>query len=61
MTKRNTTAPVHVGLCAVLARCPIQPLSSGKEEEDEDKDKDKDKNEDKEEKGEAQESDKDLY
>ena len=53
MTKRNTTAPVHVGLCAVLARCPIQPLSSGKEEEDKDKDEDEDKNKDKEEEKEA--------
>ena len=43
MTKRNTTAPMHVGLRAVLACCPLQPLSSGKEEEDEDKDKDEDK------------------
>ena len=45
--KRNTTAPLQVGLRAILARCPLQPLSSGEE----DKDKDEDKEE--EEEGEA--------
>jgi len=54
VTKRNTTAPLHVGLRTILARYPLQPLSSG--EEDEDKDEDKEE----EEEGEAQESDKDL-
>jgi len=54
VTKRNTTAPLHVGLRTILARCLLQPLSSGEEDEDEDKD------EKKKEKGEAQESDKDL-
>jgi len=54
VTKRNTTAPLHVGLRTILARCPLQPLSSG--EEDEDKDEDKKEKEE----GEAQESDKDL-
>jgi len=47
VTKRNTTAPLYVGLRTILARCLLQPLSSG--EEDEDKDKDKEE----EEKGEA--------
>ena len=47
MTKRNTTAPLHVGLCTVLSRCPLQPLSSGEEDEDEDED------EEEEEEGEA--------
>jgi len=56
VTKRNTTAPLHVGLRTILARCPLQPLSSGEEEEDEDKDEDKKKEEDEE----AQELDKDL-
>ena len=51
MTKYNTTAPVHIGLYAVLAHCPLQPLSSGEEEEDKDKDKNKNKN--KKEEGEA--------
>ena len=51
MTKRNTTAPLHVGLRTVLARYPLQPLSSGEEEEEENKNKDKDKEEEK--KGEA--------
>jgi len=54
VTKRNTTAPLHVGLRTILARCLLQPLSSG--EEDEDKDEDKEE----EEEGEAQELDKDL-
>ena len=53
-TKRNTT--LHVGLRTVLARCPLQPLSSSEEEEDEDEDED----EEEEEEGEAQESDEDL-
>jgi hypothetical protein len=53
VTKRNTTAPLHVGLRTVLARCPLQPLSSGEEDED------KDDDEDEEEEG-AQESDEDL-
>ena len=48
MTKRNTTAPVHIGLRTVLACCLLQPLSSSEEEEDEDKDKNKNKNKDKE-------------
>ena len=56
MTKRNTTAPLYIGLRTVLARCPLQPLSSGKEEEDKDEVEDKEE----EEEGEAQESDKDL-
>ena len=47
MTKRNTTTPLHVGLRTILARCLLQPLSSGEE----DKDKDEDKEE--EEEGEA--------
>ena len=34
-TKRNAVAPVHIGLRAVLARCPPLPLSSGEEEEGE--------------------------
>jgi len=54
VTKRNTTAPLHVGLRTILACCPLQPLSSGKEDEDKDKDKKE------EEEGEAQELDKDL-
>ena len=53
MTKHNTTAPVHVGLRAVLAHCPLQPLSSNKEEEDKDEDKNKNKDKDKEKEGEA--------
>ena len=53
MTKRNTTAPVHVGLCTVLARCPLQLLSSGEEEEEENKNKNKNENKDKKEKREA--------
>ena len=51
MTKRNTTAPIYIGLRAVLARYPLQPLNSSKEEVDKDKDKNKNKN--KKEKGEA--------
>ena len=51
MTKRNTTAPLYVGLRTVLAYCLLQPPSSS--EEDEDKDEDKDKDKDKEEEGEA--------
>jgi len=47
VTKRNTTTPLHVGLRTILARCLLQPLSSGEE----DKDKDEDKEE--EEEGEA--------
>ena len=47
MTKRNTTAPLHIGLYTILARCLLQPLSSGEE------DKDKDENKKEEEKGEA--------
>ena len=43
LTKYNTTAPVHIGLCTVLALYPLQLLSSSKEDEDEDKDKDKEK------------------
>ena len=58
MTKRNTTAPLYVGLCTVLARYPLQPLSSGEEDEDEDEDENIDKK--KEGKEEAQELDKDL-
>ena len=54
VTKRNTTAPLYIGLRTILARYPLQPLSSG--EEDEDKDEDKEE----EEEGEAQESDEDL-
>ena len=54
VTKRNTA--LHVGLCTVLACCPLQPLSSGEEDEDEDEDEDKEE----EEEGEAQESDEDL-
>jgi len=54
VTKRNTTAPLHVGLRTILARCPLQPLSSGEEDEN------KDEDEEEEEEGEAQESDKDL-
>jgi len=54
VTKRNTTAPLHVGLHTVLSRCPLQPLSSGEEDKDEDED------EEEEEEGEAQESDEDL-
>src|SRR6266568_981042 len=59
VTKRNTTAPSHVGLCTVLAYCPPLPLSSSPEEDGADKEK-------KEEKGgeeveeEAQELDKDF-
>jgi hypothetical protein len=56
VTKRNTTTPLHVGLRTILARCLLQPLSSGEEDDN----KDKDEDEDKEEEGEAQESDKDL-
>ncbi len=37
VTKRNTTAPSHVGLCTVLACCPPLPLSSNTEEDEEDK------------------------
>ena len=47
MTKRNTTTPLHVGLRTILARYPLQPLSSGEEDED------KDKNKEEEEEGEA--------
>jgi len=68
VTKRNTTAPLHVGLRTILARCPLQPLSSGEEEEDEDENKDEEeeededenKDEEEEEDEEAQELDKDL-
>jgi hypothetical protein len=34
-TKRNAVVPMHVGLRAVLARCPPLLLSSGEEEEEE--------------------------
>ena len=54
MTKRNTTAPVHIGLCTILAYCPLQPLNSDKEG------KKKDKNKEKKEKGKAQKLDKDF-
>ena len=47
MTKRNTTVPLHIGLCTILARCLLQLLSSGEEDEDEDED------EEEEEEGEA--------
>ena len=53
-TKRNTT--LHIGPRTVLDRCPLQPLSSGKDNKDKDKDKDKEE----EEEGKAQESDKNL-
>jgi len=56
VTKCNTTAPLHVGLRTILARCPLQPLSSGEEEEDKDEDEDEEEEEDEE----AQELDKDL-
>ena len=39
LTKRNTTAPVHIGLRTILAHCPLQPLSSDNEEEEENKNK----------------------
>ena len=39
MTKRNTTAPVHIGLRTILAHCPLKPLSSDNEEEEENKNK----------------------
>ena len=53
MIKCNTTASVHVGLRAVLARCPLQPLSSGEEEEDKDENKNKNKDKNNKKKGEA--------
>ena len=59
MTKRNTTTPLHIGLRTILARYPLQPLSSGKEDKDEDRGKDEDEDEDEDEE-EAQELDKDL-
>ena len=54
MIKRNTTAPVYIGLRTILACYPLQPLNSDEEEEEKDKDKKK------KEKGEAQELDKDF-
>ena len=47
MTKHNTTAPVYIGLCIILAHYLLQPLSSDKEEEE------KNEDEEEEEKGEA--------
>ena len=58
MTKRNTTAPVHVGLRAVLVRYPPLPLSSSGEEDEEDEEDEEEEGEEVEE--EAQELDKDL-
>ena len=57
VTKRNslTGASLNLGLHTVLARCPLQPLSSG-EEEDEDENGDEEVEEDRE----AQESEEDL-
>ena len=49
VTKRNTTAPLHVGLRTILARYPLQPLSSGKENKDEDGGEDEDEDKDEEE------------
>ena len=44
---------MHIGLRAILARCPLQLLSSGEEEEEENKNKNKNENKDKKEKREA--------
>ena len=39
---------LHIGLRTILARCPLQRLSSSEEEEEEDKDENKEKKEEEE-------------